>query len=411
MKVLYITQTFPPEPGATQRPLKQAVCLQKLGCKLTILTTMPNYPLGQIFKGYRGKLLVREKVDGISVIRIWSIPASNKGKILRIISYISFAIAASMSGIFICPHDLVISSVPNIGTEIAGVIISRFKKSKLLLELRDIIPDNLTFIGIPKNSLLANVLFAYFQLIYKRVDLIAVPGENMVAVLEQRGVSPNCILLWPHAADSEQLTAGGGWQVRQRFNLHNKFIVLYAGSFSRYYDVPNMVAAALLLRERLPQVHLMLLGTGPTWDEVDHTIKKNFLNNVTVVGPVAPKKVYPYLQAADLFIHSYVCEPIPKYIQDSLTTKISEYLLIGRPVIAVESGPVCGNLLERIGAGFSVPAYQPEALADGIVFFATNQAETIRCGNRAKQYARTNLERKKIVEKFYFELVQKLSDL
>lgn len=86
MKILYITQTFPPEPGATQRPLRQAVCLQKLGCKLTILTTMPYYPLGRIFKPYRWKLLVKEKIEGIDVIRVWTIPAPNRGKFLRIIS-------------------------------------------------------------------------------------------------------------------------------------------------------------------------------------------------------------------------------------------------------------------------------------------------------------------------------------
>ena len=128
MKILYITQTFPPEPGPTQRPLKQAICLQELGHELTILTTMPYYPLGRVFKEYRGKLLIKEKIEGIDTIRVWSIPAPNKGVIHRIISQISFAIAALITALCLDKHDLIIASVPHIGTEASSVIAAFLKK-------------------------------------------------------------------------------------------------------------------------------------------------------------------------------------------------------------------------------------------------------------------------------------------
>lgn len=315
------------------------------------------------------------------------------------------------AGVFIPRHELLIARVPHIGTELAGIMIARIKRSKLLLELGDIIPDNLIHIGISQKSLLARILGAYFRVIYQMVDFIAVLGKNMPTVLKQRGVPPNRILLWPQGADSEHLDACDGWKIKQRYHINNKFVAVYAGSFNCYYHIPNMVRAASLLQERLPEFHLMLVGTGIEWQAVKKMIETNGLVNVTLVGPVEPKEVGSYLQAADVFIHSVGTEKIPEYLQNYLVTKICEYLMVGRPVVAVENDPVIGNYLEKIGAGFVVPVGKPEALADKITFFMTNQKEAVYCGNRARQYARTYLERETIVKKFYIELKLKLNGL
>ena len=45
MKILFLTQYFPPEIGAPQNRLYElATRLQNKGAEVTILTAMPNYP-------------------------------------------------------------------------------------------------------------------------------------------------------------------------------------------------------------------------------------------------------------------------------------------------------------------------------------------------------------------------------
>jgi colanic acid biosynthesis glycosyl transferase WcaI len=251
-------------------------------------------------------------------------------------------------------------------------------------------------------------LLAYFKRIYKWVDLIAVPDRNFVAELKARGVAVDRILMLPHASDLEQLETGLGQQVRQQLNINDKFIVLYAGSFSRYYDVLNIANAVHLLKQRFPDVHLLLLGVGPDFAKIQKFIAKNVCANITLVGHVAPNEVGAYLSSADLFITSLVGETMPQCYCDHLTTKVCDYLMIGKAVVSVESGLVLGNFLKRIDAGFSVPAYQPEALADAIAFFVANPVIAKRCGDNARKFARTHLERKSIVERFESELIQKL---
>ena len=56
MRLLILTQYFPPEVGAPQnRLLELAVRLQKMGVDVSILTAMPNYPKMIIHSVYVGK--------------------------------------------------------------------------------------------------------------------------------------------------------------------------------------------------------------------------------------------------------------------------------------------------------------------------------------------------------------------
>lgn len=411
MKILYITQTFPPEPGPTLRPFEQAVCLQNLGHKLTVLTTMPYFPMGRIMTGYKGKLIIRQNFEGVDLIRIWSVPAPNKGFFRRVISQLSFAAAASIAGLFLGRYDLVIASVPNMGTELAAIFAGRCMRSTVVLELRDVIPDNLVIVGVDEKSFITRFLRAYFKVIYRLVDLIVVPSKSMAAAVSRSGPTSDRILVLPHAADPKKLFPGTRQQTRCRLNLEDKFVVLYAGSFRHYYGVPNLVQGVWLLQDILPQVRLLLLGTGPDRSIVEDMINQRRQSNVILLSPVTPKEIGIYLQAADLFIASVVSRNIPQAYYDYLTTKVCEYLMIGKPVIAVEDAVMLGDFLKRIGAGFAVQADRPQALAEGIEFFATNPDQSARSGSRAAEYANTYLQRETVVAQFEMQLVQKVCNM
>ena len=72
MKLLILTQYYPPEIGAPQNRLHElAVRLKAVGMEIDVLTALPNYPRMEIMNCYENRKNRYEKIDGIPVHRSW----------------------------------------------------------------------------------------------------------------------------------------------------------------------------------------------------------------------------------------------------------------------------------------------------------------------------------------------------
>jgi hypothetical protein len=67
MRILLLSQFYPPETGAAQNRLSYlARWLASAGHTVTVLTAFPNYPTGRIYEGYRGRFLMEEQDHGVA---------------------------------------------------------------------------------------------------------------------------------------------------------------------------------------------------------------------------------------------------------------------------------------------------------------------------------------------------------
>src|SRR5436309_6989605 len=78
LKILYISQYFPPEMGApAARVSELSGHWAQAGHDVTVLTGFPNHPDGVIRPEYRKHFrrgVFREKFHGVSVVRTWLLP-------------------------------------------------------------------------------------------------------------------------------------------------------------------------------------------------------------------------------------------------------------------------------------------------------------------------------------------------
>src|SRR5690348_9424975 len=102
VKILYVSQYFPPEMGA---PAARAVELARhwvcSGHDVSVLTGFPNHPTGVVPREWQPRLrnlVYREEVDGIKVVRTWLLPLPNRKTHERILNYSSFCISAALRG-------------------------------------------------------------------------------------------------------------------------------------------------------------------------------------------------------------------------------------------------------------------------------------------------------------------------
>ena len=101
MKILFITDNFPPEVNApATRTFEHCKEWVKKGDEVTVITCAPNFPKGKVYEGYKNKLFQKEEIEGIKVIRVWSYISANEGFAKRIIDFLSFAFMAFWVGLF-----------------------------------------------------------------------------------------------------------------------------------------------------------------------------------------------------------------------------------------------------------------------------------------------------------------------
>ena len=86
MKILVVCQYYYPEPVRITDICEELV---EMGHEVTVLTGVPNYPMGTIYEGYRGKAHREEKINGVNIIRCFTI-GRRTGIFWRILNYFSY---------------------------------------------------------------------------------------------------------------------------------------------------------------------------------------------------------------------------------------------------------------------------------------------------------------------------------
>ncbi|MFN5442140.1 MAG: hypothetical protein ACK5AR_09835 [Flavobacteriia bacterium] len=91
MRLLILTQYYPPEIGAPQNRLHElAIRLKAYVMEVEVLTALPNYPKMKIQEGYEKGKKREEQIDGITVHRAAIYVSSSKRIVARLLNYFSF---------------------------------------------------------------------------------------------------------------------------------------------------------------------------------------------------------------------------------------------------------------------------------------------------------------------------------
>src|SRR5262249_17247965 len=113
MRILFLTPYYPPEVGAPQtRILERATRLVRRGHGVMVLTALPNYPSGRVAPEYQDKVGSWEERDGVRIYRTWIYATPNRGFVRRILSHLSFMVAASWASRDVGGFDAVVVESP-----------------------------------------------------------------------------------------------------------------------------------------------------------------------------------------------------------------------------------------------------------------------------------------------------------
>ena len=250
MKILYISQYFPPEMGA---PAARAVELSKhwaaAGHDVTVLTGFPNHPTGVVPSEYRDKfrrLVVREQTDGINVIRSWLLPFPNRKSYERMLNYSSFCVSAATTGLFLSKPDVVIATSPQLLVGLSGWWMAHWKRVPFVFEVRDLWPESLAAVGLGDGkSLLHRSLANIAKFLYRHSDRIVVVTPAFQDYLVQhRRVPREKISVIENGVETQLFAPQTETEIRNELGADGKFVVSYIGTMGMAHGLETILEAA-----------------------------------------------------------------------------------------------------------------------------------------------------------------------
>ena len=109
--VVIISQYFPPDvSGGATRAFNYSKCLEQQNYQVTVITAHPHQH-GPVTGKYRHKLILKEKMDGLEIIRVWIPSLLHSSVFNSAILNLSF-LASSIFPIFSIKPDIIFAFEP-----------------------------------------------------------------------------------------------------------------------------------------------------------------------------------------------------------------------------------------------------------------------------------------------------------
>ena len=393
MKILFITDNFPPEVNApatrTYEHIQQ--WRKDKNTEVTVITCVPNFPHGKIYNGYKNKLYQTEYINGIKVIRVWSYITSNSGFIKRVLDYISFGIMAFFVGLF-QKYDIAIATSPQFFTTWAAWGLSKIKRKPWIFELRDLWPESIKTVGAMEEGKAIEILEKIELALYKKCDKVIAVTDAFKTNLINRGIDidkievitngSNMELFKPQDKDKELL---------EELNLKDKFVVGYIGTHGMAHSLDFIVKSIFKIEDR--GIHFLFIGDGAMKPSIVKLAKNLNLNNITFLDSIQKDEVPRYLSICDVSLAPLKKEDNFKTV---IPSKIFEESAMQKPTLLGVEGQA-QEIIEKYGAGI---CFKPENEKDFIKkLLELKKIDTYtKCKNGCIELAK-NFDRKELANK------------
>jgi len=411
MKILYVSQHYPPEMGALAgRAAELSHHFALLGHAASVLTAFPNHPTGVIFPEYRERfkrLFYREQVDAVDVVRTWLLPYPNRKPLERVLNYGSFCASASMRGAFLGRPDVVIGTSPPLPIAMAGYNVARIKRVPFIFEVRDLWPESLEGVGLGKqHSRIYKTVAAIVRFLYKHSDHIVVVTPAFKEYLNAKwNVPPEKMSVVANGVEAERFCpAPPSVEILREFGVPDgNFVAAYIGTMGMAHGLKTILEVAEFLRDR-SQITLLLVGEGGNREDLVRVAKERGLNNIIFTGQQPREKIPAIINSSDVCLSLLKNEEVFKTV---IPTKMLEYMSCGRPVVLAVGGQA-ERILREANAGISVGAENPKAIADAILAMHPDPEARHRFGKNGREYIIANMSRD-TTARAYLDILAKLT--
>jgi glycosyltransferase involved in cell wall biosynthesis len=278
-----------------------------------------------------------EVVQGVEVQRCRSTTFDKNWLPGRLINACTRAIAIFFKILWQCHSTDVILVVTNPPLlPLVAWLLKGLKGCEFVLLVHDVYPEALSVSRlICPASRFYRVVEAINIMIYRQACRIITLGRDMQELISQKlpQSSAKKVVCIPHWAELEIIypLKKDDNPLRQRLNLVDKFVVLYAGNMGRTHDLQILLAAAEVLVVKQPHIHFLLIGVGVRQLEIEAMLQHQPLHNVTLMAYLPHDEKNRVLNCCDVGVISF----LPGMAGVSVPSRMYNQMAAGKPLIAI----------------------------------------------------------------------------
>lgn len=308
-----------------------------------------------------------------------TIEMKKKTTAMRMLNQLSFAISSVFCSGKAGKADVVLTTSPPVLISMAGWLIAKLKRAKLVYDVRDIWPDVALEMGsFSEESFFCKVFSFIRDFMLKHADLVTAVSPGKVNKLKR----------YAPAADVEYVTNGLDErfleneyhpETAEKYGLTSGFNCVYIGNLGWAQGLTQLMQLAERAKDNKVDARFVLFGSGVEEESLRKYAEDHHLDNVVFAGRVPNAEMFTVLKAAQLSFVSLVNDKL----RDSVPTKMFEALGVGCPVLLSAAGD-SADILNACKLGIAVQPNHDEDLWNAFMELYSNPEQYLQHRENAR---------------------------
>jgi len=395
MRVLVITQYFWPEYFRINDIVKY---LKKKKYNVDVLTSVPNYPSGTIFKDFKLNKVNYSHYYGAKIYRVPIYLRRNSNKINLFINYISYVISTCVIGFFITRkkkyYIIFFFGTSPITSAIPGLFFSKIKKCYSVLWVLDLWPNILLELKIIKNLYIYRILQKIVNFIYKNYYIILAQSESFKSELLKFNKNVLVFYSWAEDFDNKIDNKDFNKKIFIKYKNDPSLKIVFTGNIGEAQNFKNILICADLLKEN-HNIKWIIVGTGRVLNIMKKICYEKKIQNIIFEGQQESHTIPLYHQIADILLISLVSG---KGLSATIPGKLQTYLKANKYILGFIDGE-SKRIIYESKTGSVVSPDDPQELCNKIIFLNENRniLKQVEDQSRGEKYLKLNYDKYKIL--------------
>ena len=366
MKILIVSQYFWPEYFRVNSLAKD---LKNKNHDVEVLTSIPNYPIGNIYDDFKRNPKKFDYFEGIKVHRVKQITRGRSRNIRLFLNYLSFLLFGLFKSFFLKKkYDVVITFATSpILVALISIVICKIKKSKHIIWVQDLWPDVLYDLEILKSK--KTLIYQFFtfivKYIYNNSEIILCQSLTYKKIISNISyeISKKCIYFpsWSENDPENQLSIS-------KDKKKDELNILFTGNIGESQNF-NLISKIIKITNKKIKWHIV--GEGRYYKELKKLKSSNRLDNLYLHGLKKYDELGEYVRLADIMLISL---KKGKTFESTIPGKFSTYINYNKFILGLIGGETKA-LINRYKIGYATDSQDPIEIKKKLESFLINKIE------------------------------------